>query len=93
MSKLDSALEPGFWAVGCQNSVPAANRPILVVNPEFWAPHTSLPMFAPRPWGDAGCAHRFSAVAAGALSFFLFVCHTWPECIQESSTGFSNPDR
>src|SRR4051812_24179133 len=33
----------------------------------------------------AGCARRFCAVAAEALGFFLFVCHTSPGCIQESS--------
>jgi len=31
----------GFLAVGCQSSVPAANRPILVVDPEFWHPTAS----------------------------------------------------
>jgi hypothetical protein len=81
---------------GCQNSIRRRNRVFGCWLPKFGScykpphsrcrsrvlpPHTSLPMFAPRPWGDAGCAHRFSAVAAGALRFFLFVCHTWPECI------------
>ncbi len=90
MSKLDSALEPGFGLLVAKVRFLLQTVPFSLSIPSL-APHTSLPMFAPRPWGDAGCAHRFSAVAAGALSFFLFVCHTWPECIQESSTGFSNP--
>jgi hypothetical protein len=92
VSKLDSALEPGFGLLVAKIGFLLQTAPFSLSIPSFGTPHVLADVCAASR-GDAGCAHRFSAVADGALSFFLFVCHIWPERIQESSTGFSNPER